>query len=138
MERTLAIIKPDAVEAGNAGQILAVYEKAGFKIVAMKMVHLTSDQAGAFYEVHKQRPFYGELCQFMTSGPCMPMVLEAPGAIQKNRDLMGATDPAEAEQGTIRKQFAKNKQNNAVHGSDAPETAETEINFFFNRLEMVR
>jgi nucleoside-diphosphate kinase len=137
MERTLAIIKPDAVEDRVAGKILARYEQEGFQIVAMKMLHMTKDEAAKFYQVHKQQKFYDDLCEFMSSGPCIPMVLEAPDAIQKNRGLMGATDPAEAEEGTIRKLYARSKQNNAVHGSDGPDTAEEEIKFFFSKLEMV-
>jgi len=137
MERTLAIIKPDAVEDRVAGKILARYEEEGFKIVAMKMLHMTKDEAAEFYEVHKEQKFYNDLCEFMSSGPCIPMLLEARNAIQKNRGLMGATDPAEAEEGTLRKLYARSKQNNAVHGSDGPDTAEDEIKFFFSKLEMV-
>jgi len=137
MQRTLAIIKPDAVKAGVAGQILAMYEKAGFKIAAMKMVHMTRAQAGGFYAVHKKRPFYKELCAFMSSGPCILLVLEAPGVIEKNRKLMGNTDSKKAAKGTIRARFGTDIQNNAVHGSDAPETAAFEIGYFFNAFEFV-
>lgn len=131
MSRTLAIIKPDAVAAGNAGKIIAHLEGAGFRIVAMKMVHLTSEQAGEFYAVHRERPFYGELVEFMTSGPAIPMALEADGAVAKYRETIGATDPAEAAEGTIRKLYAESKGRNAVHGSDSDENAATEIRFFF-------
>jgi len=131
MSRTLAIIKPDAVAAGNAGKIIAHLEGAGFRIVAMKMVHLTSEQAGEFYAVHRERPFYGELVEFMTSGPAIPMALEADDAVAKYRETIGATDPAEAAEGTIRKLYAESKGRNAVHGSDSDENAATEIRFFF-------
>ncbi|MBW1988447.1 MAG: nucleoside-diphosphate kinase [Deltaproteobacteria bacterium] len=137
LQKTLAIIKPDAVAAGKAGAIIARYEKAGFRILAMKMVRLNQAQAEGFYEVHKQRPFFGSLTAFMTSGPCIPMILEAEDAIAKNRELMGATDPAEAAEGTLRADFAENKERNAVHGSDAPETAEKEIAFFFSPYELL-
>ncbi len=131
MSRTLAIIKPDAVAAGNAGKIIAHLEGAGFRIVAMKMVHLTPEQAGEFYAVHRERPFYGELVEFMTSGPSIPMALEADDAVAKYRETIGATDPAEAAEGTIRKLYAESKGRNAVHGSDSDENAATEIGFFF-------
>lgn len=137
LERTLCIIKPDAVAAGHAGEIISRYEKEGFRIVAAKKLWLTRAQAEGFYAVHRQRPFFKDLVEFMTSGPCLPMVLEAEEAIQKNRQVMGATDPAKAAAGTIRKQFAKNIQCNAVHGSDAPETARAEIAFFFSQSELV-
>ena len=131
MSRTLAIIKPDAVEAGNAGKIIAHLENAGFRILAMRMVHLTREQAGEFYAVHRERPFYGELVEFMTSGPSIPMALEADDAVAKFRRTIGATDPAEAEEGTIRKLYAESKGRNAVHGSDSDENAANEIRFFF-------
>ncbi|HEX8275627.1 MAG TPA: nucleoside-diphosphate kinase [Longimicrobiaceae bacterium] len=131
MSRTLAIIKPDAVAAGNAGRIIAHLEGAGFRIVAMKMVHLSSEQAGEFYAVHRERPFYGELVEFMTSGPAIPLALEADDAVAKYRETIGATDPAEAAEGTIRKLYAESKGRNAVHGSDSDENAATEIRFFF-------
>ena len=135
-QRTLAIIKPDAVARGAAGAILSRIEQAGFKVLAIKLVHMSSDGAAGFYAVHRQRPFFQSLCTFMTQGPCMPMVLEADNAIQKWRDLMGATDPAKAAAGTIRKEFATSIEANAVHGSDAPETAAYEIPYFFSALEI--
>ena len=135
-ERTLAIIKPDAVAGGVAGRIIAKIEQGGFKIVAAKLIRLSFDDAAGFYAVHRQRPFFKSLCTFMTQGPCIPMVLQAENAIQRWRDLMGATDPAKAVAGTIRKEFAASIEANAVHGSDAPETAVTEIAYFFNALEI--
>ena len=135
-ERTLAIIKPDAVAAGTAGRILARIEAAGSTVVAMKMIRMTDEQAGGFYIVHKARPFYGSLCSFMTQGPSIVLVLEAEGAIQRWRDLMGATDPAKAAPGTIRKEFASSIEANAVHGSDSPESAAFEIPYFFSALEL--
>ncbi len=137
MERTFTILKPDTVAAGKAGAVLSVIENAGFRIRAMKMLHLTRAQAEGFYYVHKERPFFGSLITFMTEGPVVAAVLEAPDAIQKLRKVMGATDPARADAGTIRKQFATNIERNAIHGSDGPETAAFEIAYFFNRLEMV-
>jgi nucleoside-diphosphate kinase len=136
IERTLAIIKPDAVAKGAAGQILARIEQAGFKVVALKMVHLSETAAAGFYAVHRERPFFKSLCAFMTQGPSIPMVLEADSAIQRWRDLMGATDPAKAAAGTIRKDFASSIEANATHGSDAPATAAFEISYFFSNLEM--
>jgi nucleoside-diphosphate kinase len=135
-QRTLAIIKPDAVAKNATGQIMARIEASGFKIVAVKMMKLSPDQAKAFYAVHKARPFYDSLCAFMTQGPSVPMVLEADNAIQRWRDLMGATDPAKAAAGTIRKDFASSIEANAVHGSDAPATAVFEIPYFFSSLEI--
>ena len=135
-ERTLAIIKPDAVAGGAAGRIIAKIEVAGFKILAAKLIQMSFDDAAGFYAVHRQRPFFKSLCTFMTQGPCIPMVLEAENAIQRWRDLMGATDPAKAAAGTIRKEFAASIEANAVHGSDAPATAATEIAYFFNALEI--
>ena len=135
-QRTLAIIKPDAVAKGAAGAILSRIEQAGFKVLAAKLIHMSFDDAAGFYAVHRQRPFFKSLCTFMTQGPCMPMVLEADGAIAKWRDLMGATDPAKAAAGTIRKDFAASIEANAVHGSDAPETAAFEIPYFFSALEI--
>jgi len=132
MNRTLAIIKPDAVASGKAGKILAHLEAAGFRIAALKMTHLTRGQAGRFYEVHKGRPFYDDLVAFMTSGPCMPMILEAEGAVPKLRQTIGATDPAEAEAGTIRALYAENKERNAIHASDSDENAAIETAFFFS------
>ncbi|MEJ1298764.1 MAG: nucleoside-diphosphate kinase [Candidatus Sedimenticola sp. (ex Thyasira tokunagai)] len=131
LERTFSIVKPDAVAKNVIGEIYNRFEKAGLKIVASKMLHLTREQAGEFYAVHKERPFYGELVDFMTSGPVMVQVLEGEGAIAKNREVMGATNPQEAATGTIRADFAETVDENAVHGSDAPETAKVEIDFFF-------
>jgi nucleoside-diphosphate kinase len=135
-ERTLAIVKPDAVAAGYTGQILARVESAGLRIVAARLVWLTLDGAGGFYAVHRERPFYKSLCAFMTQGPSLVLVLEADGAIQRWRDLMGATDPAKAAAGTIRKDFAASIEANAVHGSDSPESAAFEIPYFFSTLEI--
>jgi nucleoside-diphosphate kinase len=137
-ERTLAIIKPDAVAKGATGQILARIEQAGFRVLALKMIHMSYDDAAGFYAVHRERPFFQSLCTFMTQGPCVPMVLEREGAIQRWRDLMGATDPAKAAAGTIRKDFATSIEANAVHGSDAPGTAAFEIPYFFSALELAR
>jgi nucleoside-diphosphate kinase len=136
VERTLAIIKPDAVAAGAAGKILARIEQAGFTVLALKMIRMSESEAAGFYAVHRERPFFTSLCAFMTQGPCIPMVLEADSAIQKWRDLMGATDPAKAAAGTIRKEFASSIEANAVHGSDAPATAAFEIPYFFSALEL--
>jgi nucleoside-diphosphate kinase len=136
LERTLTIIKPDAVAKGVSGQIIARIEQAGLKVLAAKLVHLTPPQAGGFYIVHKERPFYASLCAFMTQGPCLPMVLEGDGAIARLRELMGATDPAKAAAGTIRKDFASSIEANAVHGSDSPESAAFEIPYFFGALEI--
>jgi nucleoside-diphosphate kinase len=136
LQRTLAIIKPDAVSAGHGGRILARIEGAGFKVLALKMLHMTLPDAGGFYAVHRERPFYGSLCAFMTQGPSIVIVLEAEGAIQRWRDLMGATDPAKAAAGTIRKEFASSIEKNAVHGSDSPESAAFEIPYFFSALEV--
>jgi nucleoside-diphosphate kinase len=135
-QRTLAIIKPDAVANGAAGAILSRIEQAGFKVLAVKLIHMSVDDAAGFYAVHRERPFFKSLCTFMTQGPCIPMVLEADNAIQKWRDLMGATDPAKAAAGTIRKEFATSIEANAVHGSDAPQTAAFEISYFFSALEI--
>jgi len=135
-ERTLSIIKPDAIGSNNAGAIIERLEKAGLRIVAAKMLHLSEKQAQEFYAVHKERPFYGDLVSFMTTGPILVMVLEGKNAIKTNRDVMGATNPAEAAPGTIRADFAKTIDENAVHGSDAPETATTEISFFFKPEEI--
>ena len=135
-ERTLAIVKPDAVAGGHTGQILARVEKAGFRIVAARLVRLTLDTAGGFYAVHRERPFYRSLCAFMSQGPSLVLVLEAEGAIQRWRDLMGATDPAKAAAGTLRKDYAASIEANAVHGSDSPESAAFEIPYFFSALEI--
>lgn len=134
IERTLSIIKPDAVAKNVIGRIYQRFEDAGLKIIAAKMVHLSAQEAGQFYAVHKERPFFGELVEFMTSGPVMIQVLEGEGAIAKNRDLMGATDPKQAAAGTIRADFAESIDANAVHGSDGAETAATEIDFFFPQM----
>jgi len=136
VQRTLTIIKPDAVAKGVAGQIIARFEKAGLKLLAARLIHLSAPQAGGFYIVHKERPFYASLCAFMTQGPCMPIVLEGENAIGRLRELMGATDPAKADAGTIRKDFASSIEANAVHGSDSPESAAFEIPFFFGALEI--
>jgi nucleoside-diphosphate kinase len=137
IERTLSIVKPDAVQAGNAGAVLARIEKAGFRIVGLRLRSLTRAQAEGFYHVHRERPFFGSLCAFMSSGPCVTMVLEREGAIAGLRELMGATDPAKAAAGTIRKDFAASIERNAIHGSDAPETAAFETSYFFPGLELV-
>jgi nucleoside-diphosphate kinase len=136
-ERTLSIIKPDATKRNLTGKINAKFEDAGLRIVAQKRIHLTPAQAGKFYEVHASRPFYGELCDFMASGPVVVQVLEGEGAIAKNREVMGATDPSKADKGTVRAEFATSMGENSVHGSDAPETAAEEIAYFFSGLELV-
>ena len=137
VQRTFTILKPDTVKAGNAGLIIDRLLKEGFRIRAMKLVHLTKAQAEGFYYVHKERPFFSSLVEFMSEGPIVPMVLEADNAIEKLRKVMGATDPAKADAGTIRKQFATNIERNAIHGSDGPDTAAYEIAYFFNRLEIL-
>jgi len=137
MSQTLAIIKPDAVSAGKAGKILAHLEGAGFTVRALRMTRLTAEQAGAFYAVHRERPFYHELVEFMTSGPCIPMVLEAPEAVAKLRDTIGATDPAQAAEGTVRRLHAESKGRNAVHGSDSDENAAIETAFFFSASDRI-
>ncbi len=136
-ERTLAIIKPDAVERNLIGEIIREIEGAGLKVVAMKMIHLTKRQAEGFYYVHREKPFFNSLTDYMSSGPVVVMVLEGEGAIEKWRRLMGATDPQKAEEGTIRKRFGINVERNSVHGSDSPESAKYEISYFFNSLEIV-
>lgn len=136
MERTFAIIKPDAVTAGVTGRILARIEAEGFRIVAMRLEHLTKGEAEGFYAVHAARPFFGALTDFMSSGPCVLLCLEAEGAILKWRALMGATNPANAEPGTLRQEFGASIDNNATHGSDAPETAAFELGYFFRGLEL--
>ena len=136
IERTFSIIKPDAVGKNHIGEIYARFEAAGLEIVAARMVHLSEKQAKAFYAVHAERPFYADLVEFMCSGPVMVQVLQGEGAIAKNREVMGATNPAEAAEGTIRKDFAESIDANAVHGSDAPETAAEEIAFFFASSEL--
>jgi len=137
MEQTLSIIKPDAVKKGVIGKIVDRFESNGLRIAAMKKMQLDSNKAGEFYEVHKDRPFYGELVAFMTSGPVVVMVLEGENAMTKNRDLMGATNPKEADKGTIRADFADSIDANAVHGSDSLENAANEIKFFFSKEEIV-
>lgn len=137
LERTLAILKPDCVSAKLMGKVLDRIENAGFRIVGMKMVRLTPATAGKFYEVHKERPFYQDLVQFMSSDRCVAMALERENAVVEFRKLIGATDPAEADPGTIRRDFATSKQNNIVHGSDSPENAKLEIGFFFSEKELV-
>lgn len=137
MERTLAILKPDCVGRKLSGKLLERIENAGFKILAMKMVRLDKTTAGEFYAVHKERPFYRDLVEFMSSGNCIPMALEKNNAVSDFRKLIGATDPAEADEGTIRKDFAENKQNNMVHGSDSVENGKLEIGFFFSERELV-
>jgi nucleoside-diphosphate kinase len=134
-ERTLSIIKPDAVERGLIGAIVERFEQGGLKPVAVRLERLSEAVAGGFYAVHRERPFYRDLVAYMTSGPVVVMVLEGEGAIAKNREIMGATDPAKAAAGTIRKDFAQNIERNSVHGSDAPETARTEIAYFFRATE---
>ena len=131
MERTFAIIKPDAVAARHAGEILAIVEQAGFRIVSLRMTHLTEQQAKGFYAVHAEKPFFAGLVKFMTEGPIIVMALEREDAIRQWRETMGATNPAKAAEGTIRKRFGTSIERNCVHGSDAPETAETELRFFF-------
>ena len=133
--RTFTMIKPDATEKGHTGAILAMINKAGFRIVAMKMTHLSNEKAGEFYAVHKERPFYGELVEFMSSGPIVAAVLEKENAVAGFRRLIGATNPAQADPGTIRKDFAASVGENAVHGSDSDENAIIESNFFFSQLE---
>lgn len=136
IEKTFAIVKPDAVKAGKAGQILARIEAAGFTIRGMRLQHLSLKEAQGFYAVHAERPFFGELTNFMSSGPCVLLCLEAPDAIKKWRDTMGPTDPAKAEPGTLRRDFGTSIGNNATHGSDAPETAAFELGYFFRGMEL--
>jgi nucleoside-diphosphate kinase len=137
MERTFAIIKPDAFAAGNAGKILARIYAEGFKVVGLKKLYMSKVEAEGFYDVHRERPFFGELTDFMSSGSCLVMVLDADNAIKKWRDLMGATNPAQAEAGTLRNEFGTSIGENATHGSDAPETAAFEIPYFFSGLELL-
>ena len=137
IERTLSIIKPDATKRNLTGKINTKFEEAGLRIIAQKRIHLSKAQACVFYEVHAERPFYDELCEFMASEPVVVQVLEGEGAILKNREVMGATNPAEAAPGTIRAEFAESVGENSVHGSDAPETAAVEISYFFAGLELV-
>jgi nucleoside-diphosphate kinase len=137
MSFTLTIIKPDAVSTGKAGKILAHLEDAGFTVKAMRMTRLSREQAGAFYAVHRERPFYDSLVAFMTSGPVVPMVLEAEGAVTKLREVIGATDPAEADEGTVRKLYAESKERNAIHASDSDENAAIEASFFFSTHDLL-
>ena len=134
---TLTIIKPDAFSTGKAGKIIAHLEGQGFRILASRVIHLTKDQAGEFYAVHRERPFYSSLVAFMTSGPCMPMVLEKPDAVAGLRTAIGATDPAEAAPGTVRKLHAESKERNAIHASDSDENAAREARFFFSETELL-
>ena len=136
MERTLSIIKPDGVSKGLIGEVIKIFESSGFRIAAMKMKHLSRKEAEGFYYVHKERPFFGELVEFMISGPIVIMVLEGKEVIKRNREIMGATDPAEAAEGTIRARWADSKQNNIVHGSDSEESAKFEIGYFFSGIEI--
>ena len=138
MQKTLSIIKPDGVQRGLIGEVIKRLEKNQLAIIAMKMIHMTKSQAEGFYAVHRERPFFESLTDFMSSGPCVVMVLEGENVITRYRDLMGATNYKEAAEGTIRREFATDIEKNVVHGSDAPETAAFEIGYFFNRFEMVR
>ncbi|WP_456465467.1 nucleoside-diphosphate kinase [Persephonella sp.] len=137
VERTLMLIKPDAVKKGVEGKIIAHVQEKGFKLIALKKLKLSKEQAGQFYYVHRERPFYDELCEFMSSGPIVAMVWEGENAIERIRQIMGATNPEEAEEGTLRKLYGTNIGENAVHGSDSKESADFEIPFFFSRLEIV-
>ncbi len=138
MERTLSIIKPNAIEDNNIGNIISRFEKEGLSIAAAKLTHLSKEKAEGFYIEHKERPFFGSLVSFMTSGPVMLMVLEGEGAIMKNREIMGATNPEEAADGTLRKLYAKSLEANAVHGSDSPQSAEREVSYFFDNNEVFK
>ena len=138
IERTLSIVKPDGVKAGLTGEILKRFESAGLVIAALRMTRLTMQEAQAFYDVHQERPFFESLTKFMCSGPIVVSVLEGGDAVRRNRELMGATDPAQADSGTIRREYASNIEHNIVHGSDAPETASREIGFFFTESDLVR
>ena len=138
IERTLSILKPDALQSGVVGKILTIFEEAGLKPVAMKMLHLTQKEAEGFYAVHRERPFFKSLVAYMTSGPVIVQVLEGENAVAKNREVMGATNPANAAEGTIRKLFAKSIEANSVHGSDSPENARMEIAYFFPQTELVQ
>jgi len=138
LEKTLSIIKPDAVKRDLTGKIIAMFEEKGLRVVAQKKIWLSKEQAGSFYDVHRDRPFFGELCEFMSSGPIVVQVLEGNSAIELNREIMGATNPDQAEAGTIRKEFALSMTENSAHGSDSPETAREEISFFFSALEILQ
>jgi nucleoside-diphosphate kinase len=136
MQSTLAIIKPDAVQRGNAGNIIALLESRGFRIRGIRMLHLSQAQARAFYAVHRERPFYDSLVRFMTSGPCIPIALEREAAVTTLREVIGATDPAEAADGTVRALYAESKERNAIHASDSPDNARNEVAFFFATAEL--
>ena len=138
VEKTLSIIKPDAVKRDLTGKIIAMFEEKGLRVVAQKKIWLSKEQAGSFYDVHRDRPFFGELCEFMSSGPIVVQVLEGNSAIELNREIMGATNPDQADSGTIRKEFALSMTENSAHGSDSPETAREEISFFFSGLEILQ
>ena len=138
LEKTLSIIKPDAVKRDLTGKIIAMFEEKGLRVVAQKKIWLSKEQAGSFYDVHRDRPFFGELCEFMSSGPIVVQVLKANNAIELNREIMGATNPEQAEAGTIRKEFALSMTENSAHGSDSPETAKEGIRFFFSGLEILQ
>ena len=138
LEKTLSIIKPDAVKRDLTGKIIAMFEEKGLRVVAQKKIWLSKEQAGSFYDVHRDKPFFGELCEFMSSGPIVVQVLQGNSAIELNREIMGATNPDQAEAGTIRKEFALSMTENSAHGSDSPETAREEISFFFSGLEILQ
>ena len=138
VEKTLSIIKPDAVKRDLTGKIIAMFEEKGLRVVAQKKIWLSKEQAGSFYDIHRDRPFFGELCEFMSSGPIVAQVLQGENAIELNREIMGATNPEQAEAGTIRKEFALSMTENSAHGSDSPETAREEISFFFSGLEILQ
>ena len=138
VEKTLSIIKPDAVKRDLTGKIIAMFEEKGLRVVAQKKIWLSKEQAGSFYDIHRDRPFFGELCEFMSSGPIVVQVLQGMNAIDRNREIMGATNPEQAEAGTIRKEFALSMTENSAHGSDSPETAREEISFFFSGLEILQ
>ena len=138
LEKTLSIIKPDAVKRDLTGKIIAMFEEKGLRVVAQKKIWLSKEQAGSFYDVHRDRPFFSELCEFMSSGPIVVQVLEGNSAIELNREIMGATNPDQADAGTIRKEFALSMTENSAHGSDSPETAREEISFFFSGLEILQ
>ena len=138
VEKTLSIIKPDAVKRDLTGKIIAMFEEKGLRVVAQKKIWLSKEQAGSFYNIHRDRPFFGELCEFMSSGPIVVQVLQGNSAIELNREIMGATNPEQAEAGTIRKEFALSMTENSAHGSDSPETAREEISFFFSGLEVLQ
>ena len=138
VEKALSIIKPDAVKRDLTGKIIAMFEEKGLRVVAQKKIWLSKEQAGSFYDIHRDRPFFGELCEFMSSGPIVAQVLQGDNAIELNREIMGATNPEQAEAGTIRKEFALSMTENSAHGSDSPETAREEISFFFSGLEILQ